>query len=385
MLLSVIAFAMSSCTDERALVVTPDNFQINVTDYQKLLTDTIVANVNDKVTFNFPDGCPDEILFYSGESKKEYRFANRQGLYQIEDGTVFESKVIVSTTINSYDAATARSYTLYEISGLEKSTPSDFKSATKLLVKSLRTKNATLATALADTLTINQNTSPVNLFVGNINWGIVSKSADATKNLLSVTGFTVTNTEIRDYGYSKKGLTVVKKDTITYPVIAAFADAAWAQYAPDSTVAPGTSMTALNATGYSWNTGEIGVSYAPAITGGTVAKNKNGLTLASAYPIAVTIPADVSKAVTAGTSPAEAWLICKPIDPSNSVLSATTFSDAPVVVKKVDQSSLKNYQISYAKGGIYKATFVGLNVGTNGTAKVIREFVIVVKNSTDNL
>ncbi len=385
MLLSVIAFAMSSCTDERALVVTPDNFQINVTDYQKLLTDTIVANVNDKVTFNFPDGCPDEILFYSGESKKEYRFANRQGLYQIEDGTVFESKVIVSTTINSYDAATARSYMLYEISGLGKSTTSDFKSATKQIARTLRTKNATLATALTDTLIINQNTTPINLFVGNINWGIVSKSADATKNLLSVTGFTVTNTEIRDYGYSKKGLTVVKKDTITYPVIAAFPDASWAQYAPDSTVAPGISLTALNATGYSWNTGEIGVSYAPAITGLTVAKNKNGLTLASAYPITVSVPSDVSKLVTAGTSPAEAWLICKPIDPTNAVLSPTTFSDSPVVVKKVDQSSLKYYQISYTKRGIYKATFVGLNMGTNGTAKVVREFVIIVKNSTDIL
>ena len=70
MLLSVLAYAMSSCTDDRALAVAPDNFQVKVSDYQKMLTDTFVVNVNDKVTFNFPDGCPDEILFYSGESKK---------------------------------------------------------------------------------------------------------------------------------------------------------------------------------------------------------------------------------------------------------------------------------------------------------------------------
>ncbi len=387
MLLSVIALAMSSCTDERALVVTPDNFQVMVSGYQKLLTDTIVINVKDELTFSFPDGCPDEILFYSGESKKEYRFANRQGLYRIEDGTQFESKVIINTVINtnSFDASVARSYSLYEISGMGNSTPSDFQAATKILVKSLRTKSATLATALADTLTINQNTSPVNLYVGNINWGIVSKSADATKNMLSVTGFTVTNTEIRDYGYSQKGLTVVKKDTITYPVIAAFADASWAQNAPDSTIAPNTTRNLLNATGYSWNTGEIGVSYAPSITGGTVAKNKNGLALATAYPISITVPADASKVVTAGSSPCEAWLICKPVDPSYSVLSPTLFSDSPVVVKKVDQSSMKYYQYFYKDRGIYKVTFVGLNVGTNGTAKVVREFVILVKNSTDNL
>ena len=385
MLLSVLAFAMSSCTDERALVVAPDNFQVKVSDYQKMLTDTFVVNINDKVTFNFPDGCPDEILFYSGESKKEYRFADREGSYRITDGTVFESKVIVNTTINSFDAATARSYTLYEISGLGKYTASEFQAATKIFAKSLRTKNATLATALADTLSINQNTTPVNLFAGNVNFGIVSQSADATKNLLSVSGFTVTNAEIRDYSYSKKGLTVIKKDTINYPVIASYADASWAQYAPDSTKAPTTAVNLLNATGYSWNTGEIGVSYAPAITGLIVAKNKNGLTLASAYPTAVTVPLDASKVVTAGTSPAEAWLICKPINFTSSVLSATTFSDAPVVVKKVDQSSLKYYQISYAKRGIYKATFVGLNMGTNGTAKVVREFVIIVKNSTDTL
>ncbi len=387
MLLSVLAYAMSSCTDDRALAVAPDNFQVKVSDYQKMLTDTFVVNVNDKVTFNFPDGCPDEILFYSGESKKEYRFANRLGLYRIEDGTVFESKVIINTVINTngFDPSVVRSYSLYEISGMGNSTTSDFQAATKILAKSLRTKNTTLATVLADTLTINQNTSPVNLFVGNINWGIVSKSADATKNLLSVTGFTVTNTEIRNYGYSKNNLTVVSKDTISYPVIAAYADAGWAQYTPDSTIAPNSTANVLNATGYSWNTGEIGVSYAPSITGGTVAKNKNGLTLATAYPISITIPADASKVVDAGTSPAESWLICKPVDPSNSVLSPTLFSDAPVVVKKVDQSSLKFYQISYTKRGIYKATFVGLNVGTNGTAKVVREFVILVKSSTDNL
>ena len=384
MLLSVIALAMSSCTDERALVVAPDNFQVKVSDYQKLLTDTIVVNVNDKLTFNFPDGCPDEILFYSGESKKEYRFANREGLYKLEDGTVFESKLIVNTTINSFDVTTARSYSLYEISGLGSSTPSDFKKATKVLAKSLRA-NAAVATALADTLTINAFSTPVNLFVGNVNFAIVSKSADATKNLLSVSGFTITNNETRDYGYTKNGVTVVNKKTISYPVIAAFGDASWAQYAPDSPMVPGASLSALNANGYSWNTGEIGVSYAPSITGGTVSKNKNGLTLATAYPIAVTVPTDASKVVTAGTSPSEAWLICRPVDPCNSILSATSFSDAPVVVKKVDQSSLKYYQISYTEKGIYKASVVGLNVGTNGTAKVVREFVILVKGSTDTL
>jgi hypothetical protein len=43
------------------------------------------------------------------------------------------------------------------------------------------------------------------------------------------------------------------------------------------------------------------------------------------------------------------------------------------------------YQYIYKERGVYKASFVGINVGTNGTSKVVREFVILVKNKTDNL
>jgi hypothetical protein len=236
-------------------------------------------------------------------------------------------------------------------------------------------------------LTINGNSTPINIYGGDISFGIMSKSSEATKNFLSVTNFKITNTEIRNYGYTKNGITAVKLDTIIYPVITnlSLAEAAWAQYAPDSTIAPGATLKSLNASGYSWNTGEIGVNYTPTITGGTVSKNLNGLALATAYPISVTAPSDASKVIASGTAPYEAWLISKPVNLCNTALTPTSFSDAPVFIKKVDQSSVKYYQCTYAKKGIYKATFVGINVGTNGTAKVVREFVVLVKGSTDNL
>jgi hypothetical protein len=382
--LTLTTFFISSCNDDRALVVQPDFFKVLAADYQKLISDTLVINVNDKVTFNFTTGCPDELLFYSGESKKEYRFSDRNGLYRQSDGTQFESKVIVNTIINSFDASIPRSYSLVGISGIGKATKPEFMASTKIAAKSLRS-NASIATALADTLTINVNSTPINIYGGDISFGIMSKSSEATKNLLSVANLTILNTETRDYGYTKNGVTVVNKKTISYPVIASFADAAWAQYAPDSTITPGASLNSLNASGYSWNTGEIGVNYTPSITGGTVSKNLNGLALVTAYPISVTAPADASKVVALGTAPYEAWLISKPVNLCNSILTPTSFSDAPVFIKKVDQSSVKYYQYTYAEKGVYKATFVGINVGTNGTAKVVREFVILVKGSTDNL
>jgi len=384
--LTLTTFFISSCNDDRSLVVQPDFFKVQAADYQKLISDTLVVNVNDNIKFHFTEGCPDEILFYSGESKKEYRFSDRMGLYRQSDGTQFESKVIVNTVINGFDASLARSYSLVAISGIGKATKAEFLASTKVIAKSLRS-NASIATSLADTLTINGNSTPVNIYGGEVSFGIQSKCSEATKNLLSVTNFKITNTEIRNYGYTRNGVTAVKLDTIIYPVISSLglAEAAWAQYAPDSTIAPGATLKSMNASGYSWNTGEIGVSYAPALTGGTVSKNKNGLTLATVYPISVTAPADTSKVVTLGTAAYEAWLISKPVNLCNTILTPTSFSDAPVFIKKVDQSSVKYYQYSYAKKGIYKATFVGVNVGTNGTAKVVREFVILVKGSTDIL
>lgn len=377
----IIAISFTSCTDDRVLVASPDFFQVNVTDYQKLLTDTIVVNVNQDITFNFPKGCTDEILFFSGEPKKEYRFSNREGLYRQSDSTLFESKLIINTTVSNFDAAIPKSYTLISISGLGGASVNEFKASAKTVIKNLRATSTSVA-AFADTILINKTSTPLNIFSGDFNFAIQAQSANSTKNLLSVSGFSITNTETRDYSFSKNGLVVTNKQLISYPVIASFNDASWAQYAPDSTIAPGTTTKVVNATGCSWNTGEIGVSYAPIVTGGTVSKNKNGQTLATAYPISVV---DTSKVNPAISLPSEAWIICKPVNLTNAVLSSTTFSDTPITVKSLEKSSVKYYRSSYTTRGMYRATFVGLNIGTNGTARVIREFVIIVKNNTDNL
>jgi len=380
LLFALVAFLFGSCNDERALVVAPDNFNVKVEGYVKLISDTIVVNVNENVTFRFPDGCSDEILFYSGESGKEYRFGQR-GLYKAEDGTTFESKITVNTAVDSFDNALAKDFSLVAISGLKKTTAEELTTATKTELMKLRA-TSTNATSLAENFVINNTSTPVTLSAGDLNLAIVSKSADATKNLLSIpaAGVVVTNTEIRNYGYSKNGVTVTNSKTLNFAQITnILGSAAWAQYAPAKTTAPGASTEVDNASGYSWNTGEIGVNYAPAVTGTAATPNKNGVVLAVNYPVSVTAPLDVTKVVAEATAPSEAWLISKGFNP------AAVLSDAATVVKRVDQSSMKYYQYIYKERGVYKASLVGVNVGTNGTLKVVREFVILVKNSTDNL
>lgn len=379
-LFPLIAFVLDSCTDERALVVTPDNFKVEVAGQLKVLSDTFVVNANEIITFKFPDYCPDEILFYSGELGKEYRFGQRN-IYNTTDGTVFESKITLSTAINSFDASVAKDYSLEAIFGLGKATVDEFEKANKTELMKLRA-GSTVATTVTDNFIINTTSTPINLETGVLNIAIVAKTADATKNLLSIpsAGFIVANSEIRNYGFSKNGIQVDNLKTIAYPIIPnIFSYAAWAQHAPAKTTAIGTSIEVDNATGYSWDIGEIGVSYAPTITGGTIAPNKNGVTLAVNYPVSVSVPLDVTKVVASGITPSESWLI------SRGLNLATVTSDASIVVKRVDQSSIKNYPYIYKERGIYKASVVGINAGTNGTAKVVREFVILVKGSTDLL
>jgi len=374
------AFTLNSCEDDRALVVAPDFFNVDVDGYVKQISDTFVVNVNENVSFNFPDGCSDEILFYSGESGKEYRFSDR-ALFNANDKTTFESKISTATTINSFDASVAKDYSLVAVSGLGKATEAEFAKATKTEIMKLRA-GSVVATTVSDNFSINTASTPINLTAGDINLAVVAKSADATKNLLSVTsaGVVVTNSEIRNYGYSKKSVTVSNLKTLTYPQITSILSSAqWAQYAPAKTTAPGTTSETNNASGYSWNTGEIGVSYAPAVTGVAALPNKNGITLAVNYPVSVTVPLDVTKVVNPATSASEAWLISRTFNP------AAVLPDAATVVKRVDQSSSKYYQYVYKERGVYKASIVGVNVGTNGTAKVVREFVILVKNSTDDI
>jgi hypothetical protein len=386
-LLSIAALAISSCSDERALAIAPDSFKVEVSDYLKVITDTFVVNMNEKVTFNFPDGCPDQIMFYSGESGFEYRFGNRT-MYQLGDSTVFESKVIVNTTINSFDATIAKDYSLVSISGLGKSSDAELKAATKTELMKLRATSS-VATAVADNFSFTNISSPISLTAGDINLAIVAKSADATKNMLSISaaGITVTNIETRNYGYVKNGVTVANKKNISYPQISnTLLSAAFGQYAPDSTIAPGQTSKVLNTSAYNWNMGEIGETryvLTPVMIGGTgylapIPVNFDSVKLAIAYPISVTVPGYVAKRVAAGTAPSEAWLISRPVNPSALI------PDPATVVKKVEQSSMQYYQYIYKEKGLYKASFVGYNVGTNGAAKVVREFVILVKGSTDN-
>ena len=369
-LLLFTALFLISCKDERALVVTPDNFAVNVSDYSTVVSDTFVVNVNQKVTFNFPDGCPDQILFYSGESGYEYRFGNRS-LYKLSDSTLFESKITINTAVNSFDATLAKDYSLVAISGLGTPSVSEFIKATKTELKKLRV-GSTNATTLNENFVINAS-SPLNMIVGDVNLAIRANSADATKNFLSIvassTDSLVTNTETRDYGYVKNGLTVVNKKKIKYSVVTnTLLSANWAQFAPDSTIAPSSSVKVANASGYSWNRGELGAYYSTTV----VTPNTNGVNVANAYPVTVSVPLDVTKVVTDG-SPSEAWLVSRPFNP------CAVTADAATVIKKVDQSSMKYYQYIYKEKGVYKASFVGLNVGTNGTAKVAREFVILVQ------
>ncbi|MFZ4456864.1 MAG: DUF5017 domain-containing protein [Bacteroidales bacterium] len=345
----IAANCLWSCTDERSLAVAPDTFEVTPSDYLKLANDTVIINVNDKVTFNFNNGCPDEILFYSGESGFEYRFGNRSA-YKSSDNTTFESKITINTAVNSFDATIAKDYSLVAIPGLGVSSVPELIKATKIELMKLRSSSS-IATLLKDSFVFNSGSKPLDIAAGNLNFAILAKSADATKNMLSITtnGFVVSNTEIRDYGYVRNGVTVVNKKTVAYPIVSNTPlSAGWSMYIPDSTIAPGSSLKVANATGYAW------------------------LASSNSYPISVTVPTDASKIVTDG-SPSESMLIGRAFNPS------TVLADVATVIKKVDQSSIKYYQYIYKEKGVYKASFVGLNVGTNGAKKVVREVVILVQ------
>jgi hypothetical protein len=378
--LSILMIILAGCDDDRALVQDAGFFTVEVADYNKMIADTIIVNVNEKLSFNFKDGNTDQILFYPGESGKEYRFAERS-LYETSNGTKYESKVTVATAVNSFVSNIPTDFWLKAVRGMTACTADDFKSATKTDLLKLRA-TATSGTQVVDNFVLSATSVPVDINAGDLSLAIVAKSADATKNLLSVTvaGLTLTNTEVRDYGYSKNGVVVTNLKTVSYPVITnVVASAGWGQYAPEKTTAPGASSEVNNAAGYSWNVGETGVSFAPAVTGGAISANANGIIPASNYPLAVTVPADAAKVVSDGSAPSESWLL------SRIVNTRTVKPDVATVVKRMDQSSLSGYQYIYSERGVYKASVVGVNVGTNGVQKVVREFIVLVKNPADNL
>jgi len=376
----LLMMLMTACEDDRALVQETDFFTVEVADYSKKIADTIVVNVNEKLSFNFKNGNTDQILFYPGETGKEYRFAERS-LYKASDGTKYESKVTLATTVNSFVSATPAECWLKAVKGLKTCTADELKAATKTDLLKLRA-SATSGTQVIDNFTFTATSTPMDINVGEIGLAIVAKSADATKNLLSVTaaGLTLTGTETRDYGYSKNGVVVVNQKTVSYPVITnVVASAAWGQFAPEKTIAPGSTTEVTNASGYSWNTGETGVNYAPAVTGGVIAVNTNGVAPTQTYPVSVTAPVDVTKVVADGSAPSESWLLSRIVNP------LTVKPDAATIVKRMDQSSLSGYQYIYKERGIYKASVVGINVGTNGVKKAVHEFVVLVKNPADNI
>lgn len=371
---------LTACEDDRALVQGTDFFTVEAADYNKIIADTIIVNVNEKLTFNFKDGNTDQILFYPGESGKEYRFAERS-LYRSADGTTFESKIVVATTVNNFVSTIPTEFWLKSVKGMTTSSAEELKAATKVDLLKLRA-TATSGTQVIDNFAFSATSSPSVLEAGEISLAIVAKSADASKNHLSITaaGLTLTNSEVRNYGYSKNGIVVTNLKTVNYPVVTnAVVTAAWGQYAPEKTIAPGTSGEVNNATGYSWNVGETGVSYAPAVTGGAILPNKNGIVPAQNYPISVTVPADATKVVADGSAPSEGWLVSRIVNP------LTVKPDAATIVKRMDQSSLVGYQYIYKERGVYKATVVGINVGSNGVNKVVHEFVILVKNPSDTM
>lgn len=389
-LILVLGISFSSCVDDKVIATSPSDFVVNVVDPKSIPGDTIIVNANQTIFFQFSNGCPDQIMFYTGEVGKEYRFAKRS-FYSLSDNTVFESRLTLSTgfvisktakttgtvtTTSNFDSSIAVEDSVFAISGLGNSTVAEFIKATKLGFKQLRSGSSSAAT-VKDQYLFTATSTPLNLFTGDISFAIRAKSADAIKNMLSLVASTdslLKNTEVRDYGYSRSGVTVVNKKSIIYPLITDYSTAAWAQYTPDSTVAPGTSMKVANAFGYTWNIGEIGVSYAPAITGGAISLNSHGVKLSTGYPLSIAPPEETKlDQISTGGIPSEAWLVSRVVNP------CAVIPDAAIIVKKVDQSSMLYYQYIYKERGIYKASFAGLNVGTNGTAKVAREFVILVQ------
>lgn len=378
--LSIITILFSSCEIDNELVQDAGFFQVEPKDYNKIISDTIIVNINEKLTFNFTNGNTDQILFYSGESGKEYRFADRS-LYKTGDAVSFESKVTVATSVNNFVSGIATDFTLKALKGLTNFSGTDIAAATKTDLLKLRS-TSTSASQVIDSYVLNASSVPLDMFVGEIGLAIVAKSADATKNMLSITaaGVTVTNTEVRNYGFSKNGIVVTNQKTLTYPVITNVLSAgAWAYYCPEKTIPPASLAEVQNAMGYAWNVGETGVNYAPTVTGGAVAPNANGIVPAISYPLSVTAPADPGKIVDVNSKPYESWLLSRIFNP------LTVKPDAATIIKRTDQSSLLNYQYIYKERGVYKATFVGFNTGMKNSSMKVFEFVILVKNPTDNL
>lgn len=378
--LFTFALFQTSCDDERSLAQDPSSFEVKLSDYVEQIKDTIVVNVNEKITFNFTNGCTDQILFYSGELGAEYRFSQRN-FYEAATGINYETKITVNTELKNFDAALSKEYSLIALTNLQTNNADGLSKATKTEIMKLRS-NAAIQTALSESYTVNATSAPVALSLGDLNLAIVSKSADATKNMLSIpaAGVEVTGTETRDYGYKMGALTVSNIKTKTNELITkVISTAAWAQHIPTKTIAPGSSLEVDNAIGYGWNLGELGVSYAPAVNGATMAPNANGVAIAVSYPVSVTAPVDPAKVVSAGQSPSEAWLISRPFN-FNAIKS-----DIATSIKRAESSTLKYYQYIYKERGVYKASIVGINVGTSGTKKVVHEFIILVKNSSDQL
>lgn len=369
------AALLTGCNDDRALYQSPESFSVNVSEYSALINDTVIVNVNQPLTFKFPNGCTDQILYYSGELGNEYRFAKRTR-YSATDGTTFDSRLTLSTGFNLYDGTVPTEDSLFAVSGADKKSQDEFLKANKIGLKLLRS-GSSVATTIKDQYIFTATSTPVNLFTGDINIAIRAKSADATKNMLSILAATdtlVKNTEIRDYGYTRNGVTVVRRKTVIYPVISNILSAgAWAQYAPDSTKAPASLSRVANAKGYTWNMGELGVNYAPAVTGDTIRYNQNKVPLATSYPVSVVAPKLSNLIVPAATSPSECWLVSRSYNP------CAVLPDVCAVVKRVDQSSISYFQYVYKETGVYTASFVGYNVGTNGTVNVVRKFTIIVQ------
>ncbi len=377
-LFSILGF--SACVDESQNLQSTAFFEVKPTDYQKNVADTLFVNVNEKIAFSFTNGNTDQILFYSGESGREYRFANR-AFFSTQDATVLESKVSIATTVANHSSTIASSFSLKLISGMKTGVESEFLSATKADLMNLRATSTTGA-QLAESYAFTSNSTPFDLTTGDVNIAVVAKSADATKNHLSITasGITITNSEIRDYGYSFNGVTVTNQKTVNYPIVSnVLTTAGLAWYSPNKTIAPTATTEVENAVGYAWNLGETGVNYLPAVNGGVVSANSNGIVPVLAYPVSIVAPTVESKIVLPNAAPYESWLITRAFNP------LSVKPDAAIVVKRMEQSTLANYQYIYRERGIYKASIVGVNVGMNSADKKVFEFVVVVKNATDNL
>ena len=372
-----ITMSLISCNNEIDISTKSNNFNVKLANIM-LINDTVFVNVNDTLNFAFDKtNNPAEILFYSGESQKEFRFASRSQFDSLAK-TNLTTSIAVQTSVTAYDNATASDFSLQKIENLSIYSADGLSAATHSELKKLRVGVANSSNLTETFVTTNpQQFSPI------LNLALIAKSANAVKNQLQITSFTVLSSEIRNYGYFSHGLNLPNTKTINYTNISAtdFVNPSWAQFAPVRTFPPNATTDTTNASGYSWNTGEIGVSYKPDVTGGTVKKNQDSLALATTYPLGVKVPGVSSgKQVPVGIIlPSEAWLISRPVN-----LCALT-PDAGTVIKTVIQNSISNYPYVYKEVGVYKSSFVGFYMGSGQLFKNVREFIIVVKNKTDNI